>query len=133
MTNENDISQCLCRLDAFLKAPSGMVLRDNAPQILDICKSIKLQSQQMQQSIELYTVNSRYRLESMREKIMIAQKQLDKILSIINETQRDLTSTLSNPTITRDSNAMIVVNYMQQNILSLQKIFMECYTRLLML
>ncbi len=133
MESSQGISRSLKRLDGFLQSPSGAVLKDNASQILGICQAVKMQGQALQARIGMYVAERNSRLDELREKIPGAQRQLDEIIGIIKSTQQSLCDTIKNPSITQDPQAMVVVGFMQQNIQSMQLMFMDCYTKLLLL
>lgn len=119
-------------LETILNSRTGELISRSAPQILSICRDLKAQSAAYKHELDLLQAASNERLENVSKRIPGAQKQLSDLLSSISSLQMLIVSKLEENAATGNSDNATVIQFMQNELNSYKRMFIECYKHFLL-
>lgn len=119
-------------LETILNSRTGELISRNAPQILSICRDLKVKSAEYKHELDLLRAQSDDRLKNVSIRIPNVQKQLSDLLSSISSLQMIIVSKLEENAATGNPDNATVIQFMQNELDSYKRMFIECYKHFLL-
>ncbi|MCM1297227.1 MAG: hypothetical protein NC311_16935 [Muribaculaceae bacterium] len=114
-------------LETILNSRSGELISRNAQLILSICRDLKVQSAAYKHELDKLKAQSDDRLRNVSIRIPTVQKNLSDLLSAISRLQESIVRKLEDNAAAGNPDNATVIQFMQNELNSYKRMFIECY------